>query len=80
MAILTYVGATASPHPRLRKEVACHDGNAPKEGTAKTTHIAATLNWHLVIGANYILLGQCYPRQDPDQPSPGPPWLGEAQR
>lgn len=28
----------------------------PKEGTAKMTHVAATLNWHLVIGANYILL------------------------
>lgn len=48
ISILTCGGAIASPHPRLRKEVACHNGNAPKEGTAKMTHPEL---------ANYILLG-----------------------
>lgn len=48
ISILTYLGAIASPHPRLRKEMACHNGNALEEGTAKITHIAAPLNWQII--------------------------------
>lgn len=60
VSILTYVGAVASPCPRLRKEVTCHDGNAPKEGTAKMNHIAATLNWQII--STGTVLPQARPR------------------